>query len=174
LDAPPNAQFPATDCSPSLVIPDTVTDPLYRYCDSQEKSTNHEDQQDASFIAAVRVGLLGPGSKLQQIMSVVTPASNAGHHIGELLLPTPRQSRSTTSIGIHNPNALIAYDCMTTETLELDQWNSADSDSNHGILEFPVSLVDPLNFLPIPATVENAKLFHICESSLLSSLRIIN
>jgi hypothetical protein len=165
FDALPNVQIPPTNCSPNPVIPDAITDPIYRHCDSQEQAFDQEDQKDATFIAAVRAGLLGPGSECQQIMSVVTHASNAGPYIEELLLPTPRQSRSTTPIRIHNPNAMIPYDCMTTETLELDQWNSADSDSTHGMLEVPVSLVDPLYFLPIPATLENAKLFHICKSS---------
>ena len=163
LDAPPNAQIPATDFSPKLVIPDAITDPVYRYCDSQQQATNDEDQQDATFIAAVRAGLLGPGSECQQIMSTVTPASNAAPYIKELLLPTPWQPRCTTPIPIHNPNAMIKYDFMTTETLDLDQCNSADS--THGVLDFPVSAVDSLYFLPIPATLENAKLFHICKSS---------
>jgi len=163
LDVPPNAQIPATDFSPKLVIPDAITDPVYRYCDSQQQATNDEDQQDATFIAAVRAGLLGPGSECQQIMSTVTPASNAAPYIKELLLPTPWQPRCTTPIPIHNPNAMIKYDFMTTETLDLDQCNSADS--THGVLDFPVSAVDSLYFLPIPATLENAKLFHICKSS---------
>jgi hypothetical protein len=162
LDAPPNAQIPATNFSPRLGIPDAITDPIYRYCDSQQQAITDEGQQDATFVAAVRAGLLGPGSECQQIMSAVTPASNAAPYIKELLRPDPKQRPHTTPIPIHNPNSMIACDCMTTEMLELDEWNSVDS--THRILEIPVSVVDPLYFLPIPATLENAKLFHICKS----------
>lgn len=124
--------------------------------------TDKGEDSDPSFNAAIRVGLVGPGTSCSRIIREMTSVlHNKPSSLGPLEQGLIQyQDRTPGVIGSDIIEAREYHPPLSHE-MQQSRWNLEKSVLTNTSL--PMATIEPLNYLPVEATPQNGELFHMCK-----------